>query len=575
MGMARRKGKYNAIFWNRCRLITVVWRNKMKKFFLILKYAKVKKIYISAILLLAALSSYLEVTPTTLLGKASDKLISVMGGTKELGEDIILLISSFAVMVVLGGIVRNLFCYLTSRYSNMIIYCLRKECFNKLLNINYDYLNFNEKSSVLNTIYNHTGRLEMVFSTALFTLVSDIFDLIMISIYIVTIDPVIIVILALFIPIKYIIGIRSSKVQKNIALEKIRYEERMISVINETYDVISTIKIFSGKNRANKDMNLYNRQYYNKCNEADLKLSSFFVVEKALRIIGKTMALIYISANILKGYNSVGTFMVVAFYADKFYSPLTNITRYFQMIQNGMASIDKIIEFIKVPNEISKDNITFEESKEMKLRCKNISIYANDNCIIKNISCEFNSGMLNIVTGESGSGKSSLIKAILGIYNIKSGNIFINEIYKSVEPLFSFASQDVAIFNESIIDNCLYPLDSETASEEQLIEARKLLRLFLFEEKKILEFAGEGGTNLSGGEKKRIAFIRAIISKAPILILDEITSNLDIDNIRKMEDIIIKETKNRLVVLVTHDWQGFINKVRLNQIQIIKHTGGL
>lgn len=415
----------------------------------------------------------------------------------------------------------------------------------------------------------------MVFSTALFTLVSDIFDLIMISVYIIAIDPVIVVILTLFIPIKYILGIRSSKVQKNIALEKIGYEERMISVINETYDVISTIKIFGGKNRANKVMNLYNRQYYNKCNEADFKLSSFFVVEKALRILGKTLALIYISANILKGYNSVGAFMVVALYADKFYSPITNITRYFQMIQNGMVSIDKIIEFIKVPNEINKDNITFEKSKEIKLRCKNISIYANDNCIIKNISCEFHSGILNIVTGESGSGKSSLIKAILGIYNIKSGNIFINEIYKDVEPLFSFASQDVAIFNESILDNCLYPLDSETASEEQLIEARKLLRLFLFEEKKILEFAGEGGTNLSGGEKKRIAFIRAIISKAPILILDEITSNLDVENMRKMEEIIIKETKNRLVVLVTHDWQGFINKVELNQIQIIKHTGGL
>jgi len=547
----------------------------MKKVSLILKYAKVKKIYIIVILLLAALSSYLEVTPTTLLGKASDKIIYVMGGAKELREDIILLILSFAVMVILGGIIRNLFCYLTSRYSNMIIYCLRKECFNKLLNINYDYLNLNEKSSVLNTIYNHTGRLEMVFSTALFTLVSDIFDLIMISIYVVAIDPVIIIILTFFIPLKYILGIRSSKVQKNIALEKIGFEERMISVINETYDVISTIKIFGGKNRANKDMNLYNRQYYNKCNEADFKLSSFFVVEKTLRILGKMIALLYISANILKGYHSIGTFLVVAFYADKFYSPITNITRYFQMIQNGMASIDKIIEFIKVPNEIKKDNIMFEESKKMEMKCKNLSIYANDSCIIKNISCEFISGILNIVTGESGSGKSSLIKAILGIYKIKSGNIFINEIYKGVELLFSYASQDAAIFNESIVDNCLYPLDSETASEERLIKARELLRFFSFEEKKILEFAGDGGTNLSGGEKKRIAFIRAIISNAPILILDEITSNLDFENRRKMEEIIIKETKNRLVVLVSHDWEDFINKVKYNQIQIKKYNGDI
>lgn len=476
-----------------------------------------------------------------------------------------MLFLSFLGMTVLGSMIRNLFCYCASKYANTIIYSLRKKSFAKLLNVNYSYINSSDRAQIINTIYNNTGRLEVVFSTALFTLVSDIFDLIIISIYVVIIDPIVFVMLLAVIPFIYLGGKKSGKCQKRIANEKIAAEKDMLDIIGETFASMDIIRTFRGKDDAINRMESFNKKYCEQCNESDWKLSAFFVSEKTLRTIGKAVTLFYIALSIVNGRIDIGNFLVVALYVDKFYAPITNITKYFQMIQKGSASIDSIEKFLELEDYKEYENLIFTE-KASGLKVDNVTINVNDSILGEKVSANFEMGKLNLLIGKSGCGKSSLMKVLLGRYSVSEGKIFVNTSLENCENIFSYASQNVKLFNKTILENCLYPEDISNAPKEKIEEAKKLLHTLGISKERMNDKVGEEGAELSGGEMKRIEFIRAVLFHAPILILDEITTNLDKECKEKIEEMIIRESKNRCVILISHDFENILQKCKVNKV---------
>lgn len=537
----------------------------MRKIFTIIDLAEIKLRYLLGIIVLGFLSSYLEITPTNILGEISNTIVELAESEKVLNSKVIQLFLCFISMTVVGSIIRNLFCYCASKYANTIIYALRKKCFLKLLNVNYNYINSSDKAQIINTIYNNTGRLEIVFSTALFTLVSDVFDLIIISIYILMINPFVLFFLVAMIPFTYVGGKKSGKCQKHIAKEKIATEKDMIDIIGEAFTSIDIIRVFRGKDEALNRMETSNKKYFDQCNESDWKLSAFFVSEKTLRTIGKVAALFYVAWSVVSGNIDVGSFLVIALYTDKFYAPITNITKYFQMIQKGIASIDSIEDFLEMEDYKEYENITFTEDVP-GLNIDKVTINVNDYIVRENINTDFENKKVNLLTGKSGCGKSSLIKVLLGRYSISRGSVCINASLNNCKNLFSYASQNVKLFNKTILENCIYPTNILAVSKEKIEEAKKMLNILGIPEERINNKVGEEGTELSGGEIKKIEFIRAVLFDAPILILDEITTNLDKECKEKMEEIIINESKKRCVILISHDFENIIKNCEVNKI---------
>lgn len=115
-----------------------------------------------------------------------------------------------------------------------------------------------------------------------------------------------------------------------------------------------------------------------------------------------------------------------------------------------------------------------------------------------------------------------------------------------------YASQDTEIFSGTILDNVLYPQSKSTASVEKIKAAQNILEQLGFNLDRWNRDVGESGSSLSGGEKKRLAFARAILRPSKILLLDEITSNLDSENEAIVANLIIQESEKRCVVLITH-----------------------
>lgn len=527
-------------------------KKNVKKIARILTLTDAGKVKFLLLLILAIISSLLNILPISFLGKISDILSSQMKLKFSNSGYVLKYLLIYLIIVIASTLVRNIFCYYSSKYSNRIIYSIRNMSYEKLLNINDSYISNSDKGTVINTIYNNTARLEVIFSTALFTLISDCFDLFWIMFFISSISFTITGILFMGIPILIYIGYRSGIYQKELAENKIKEEKSMINYLTQTFINIDVIRTFLGEKREVDQFDKYNKDYYKISNTSDKSLSSFYIFEKLIRTAFICISLVYLSIGILKNSYSIGSFLVIAMYADKFYSPITNIIRYYQMIQKGLASIDDIDNFLNESNRVKYNNLDWSQNSGFILVDK-VALKVGEKLLIENFSCEIKDKSINVISGQSGTGKTSLIKCLLGINTQLNGQIVVNKKLKNIDKLFAYASQDINLFNGSILENALYPEDIKYISEEKLQRTRQLLYEVGLSENMLLQQVGVEGNSISGGEKKRVAFVRAICSDSPVIILDEITANLDKENKEKIEQLIINESKYKCIILITHE----------------------
>lgn len=518
----------------------------MKKIILILKYGSIKYYIVIALILVAMLSSVFAIFPVNILGEISNLLSEGAGY-----QPIIVLLLIYLITVLAGTILRNVFCYLSSKFTNGLVQHIRSLCYKKFLDMPYSKIGEMEFGDVTNSVIKNTERIELIFNTSLFTMVSDIFDLIVMSFFIILISPPVLLIFFLVTPLTYFLAKRSGKLQKILAVEKINIEGTMVNKLHESYNNIYSIRTYSGQQYERDDFDRIIKKYRRLCDKSDQKLSSFYIAEKCSRTIGIVCALGYVISNIVHGNIDVGSFLVITMYAEKFFAPITNLIRYYQYIQQGMASIDAILVFLQQDEACSNAHLQFVESRPVLLRGQKISIAANNIPVAKNITFCFYDKKLNIIRGKNGAGKSSLMKALIGIYQVKEGTIYADNSLANGQ-WFAYVEQKSALFNRSILDNCLYPQTEESAAADHVKRVKQLLRQLDFKEDDWSKTAGENGVSLSGGEKQKILFIRAITGNFKVLLFDEILAGIDLGAQNKIIALLQEESKTRCIIMITH-----------------------
>ncbi|WIV11350.1 ABC transporter ATP-binding protein [Proteiniborus sp. MB09-C3] len=539
----------------------------MKRIIELLKISNVKLWTLFGILLLAITSSFFSILPTNILGETSKIIIDLLAGNGSVNTIKTILII-YVITLILGTIIRNVFCYLSSKFSNMIVFKIRNRTYSKLLKVNVNRLNEMDMGLVTNMVFNNTERLELIFSTSLFTMLSDILDLIIMSIFIIKIDPIILLILISVIPFTYFMAKRSGHEQKILAINRIDAGTKIINNLNDSYNNIDYIRVYNGEEREVKKFGQVNNEYRNISNMSDKKLSTFYVLEKTCRVIGTAIALSYVTFNIINGKVDTGSFLVIVIYSEKFFAPITNMIRYFQYLQQGFASIDNILAFLKEEDFIKYEFLKYKDTAPYLMSGEDLEISVNGNKVATCKNFNIKDKTINLVEGDNGSGKSSILKGLLGIYNIEKGLIYADKKLQYIEKIFAYSKQNAILFNLTVIENCLYPLDLESADSKTIETVKGFLSKLNFKDEQMYKIAGEGGCELSGGEQKKITFIRSMITPTPILILDEITSNIDAKSIQVMEKCIVEESKKRAIIYTTHQISNLISSHTKNIVKV-------
>lgn len=208
------------------------------------------------------------------------------------------------------------------------------------------------------------------------------------------------------------------------------------------------------------------------------------------------------------------------------------------------------------PKKLNKFDIEF----------KNVEFGYNENKVIDDISFVAKRGEVTALVGPSGCGKTTVLRLMSRLYDYDSGKILIdgNDI-KGVETesLFeniSIVFQEVTLFNTSILENIRF--GNKNASDEQVKEAARLANCEEFIEKlpeKYDTLIGENGSKLSGGERQRISIARAFLKNAPIVLLDEISASLDVENEMKIQESLNKLIKDKTVLVISHRMKSIEN----------------
>ncbi|MEP0760345.1 ABC transporter ATP-binding protein [Coleofasciculus sp. FACHB-T130] len=301
---------------------------------------------------------------------------------------------------------------------------------------------------------------------------------------------------------------------------------------------------------------------YRQSNRRAIALSSAFVpLIRIIILIGFTATLLIGGMDAAAGRLSVGTYSVLVFLTQRLLWPLTRLGETLDQYQRAMASTNRVMNLLDTPIAIHSGHISLPVASvrgEMELKDVTFA-YNGRNPVIQNLSLHIPAGKTIAIVGSTGSGKSTLVKLLLRLYEIQSGTVTLDGIelrdlkLRDLRSCIGLVSQDVFLFHGTVKDNIAY--GSPDATEAEVIEAAKIAEAqdFIMQLPQGYDtIVGERGQKLSGGQRQRIAIARAVLKDPPILILDEATSAVDNETEAAIQRSLERITVNRTTIAIAH-----------------------
>ena len=251
--------------------------------------------------------------------------------------------------------------------------------------------------------------------------------------------------------------------------------------------------------------------------------------------LAMTMMLALAAKHVSEGAMTIGDFVLINAFMMQLFMPLNFLGFVYREIRGALANIERMFSLLdRVPKIQDRIDASSPEIAHGGLRFENISFNYDGRQILNDVSFELPPGKKVAIVGDSGAGKSTIVKLLFRFYEAQQGNIYIDKhnicslTQGALRQAIAIVPQDTVLFNDSLLENIRY--GSPHASDEQVNQAIKMAHLSGF----IAQLndgwhtkVGERGLKLSGGEKQRVAIARAILKGSPLLVFDEATSSLD------------------------------------------------
>lgn len=358
------------------------------------------------------------------------------------------------------------------------------------------------------------------------------------------------------IPISILIIFLSKKSQKKIVQSWIDDNRKVFDDLQEKIEQIEQIKSYNLEERMLND-------FFEKLNKSTKQKTKGEVVAGTLTGIATAILKLGIISVAVIGVNmlmagEINILVYIAFLmlTTSIYLPIEGIITFMSMIVMLDAVVGRIKEIKTMPIQEGKNQMNI---KNYDIEFNDVHFGYDDHSVINGVSFTAKQGEITALIGSSGSGKTTLTKLAARFWDVDKGEIRIGgEDVSDVDPEvllknFSIVFQDVTLFNSSIKDNIR--IGKKGATDEEIVRAAKIARCYEFIDKMpegIDTIIGENGQRLSGGERQRISIARAILKDAPIILLDEATASLDVENESLIQEALSELIKDKTVMVIAH-----------------------
>lgn len=334
----------------------------------------------------------------------------------------------------------------------------------------------------------------------------------------------------------------------------------LTGVVSNNLAGISTIKAFVGQTHELERVTKHS-QMYQDANVQTIRVASAITPVIRMAVLVGFVATLYVGGTMtLAGELDVGSYSMLVFLTQRLLWPLTRLANMTDLYQRSSASAKRALDLLQVPVEPRPSSARpLDTPVRGEIKIEGLKLRYGDFWALRGVDLQVPAGSSCALVGSTGSGKSSLLKVLLGFYAPTEGKILLDD--QDLQTLdvddlrrcIGFVNQDPFLTQGSIAQNIGYGSFDASRPEIEVAAANAEARAFIDQIPKGFDASvGERGQRLSGGQKQRLAIARALVKKPAVLVFDEATSAVDNDTEAAIARSLAKVTKSRTTIMVAH-----------------------
>ena len=515
-----------------------------------------KNLYIAMIFIF--INSGLNLVAPYLMGHAVDKFVVTHQYDGVIKYSIILFVV-FCMALVSGYTQAQLM----GRVGQRMLYNLRNTVFNKLQELPIDFFTQNKAGDLISRVNNDTDKINQFFSQSLVQFMSSIFTMIGAGIFLFSINvKLALAALAPALVLWFFTQWVSPWVKNRNAIN-MKSTGSLSAEIQESLNNFKVIVAFNRRDYFRKKFEEANVDNYKSAIRAGIANNVFTPVYGFSSNIGQLVVLSFGIYLIIAGQFSVGLLISFLAYIAQFYNPLRQIAALWANFQVALAGWDRISQILVQENNLTVIRTKKKEDKPDLMSFRNVSFaYIPGKDILKDVSFDLERGKTYAFVGPTGGGKTTTASLMARLYDPNSGKIILNGVdIRSLEAndrtaKIGFILQEPFLFSGTVRDNILYgnACFNELSNDELMNELKEVRLDGLLErfDGGLTAEINSTGEGISLGQKQILAFIRAVIRRPDLLILDEATANIDTVTEQLLDEILRKLPKSTTRIIIAH-----------------------
>ncbi len=427
----------------------------------------------------------------------------------------------------------------------------------KLRKLPLSYFGKRDLADLTSTIMNDSAVLETAFSHFIPELVGSVASTTIVALGLFAFDVKMAFAALWVLPVSFVIVLSSSKLQQKLGRKQMDAKMACADGIQECIETVQDLKSNNAENEYLKELfkkvdNVEKRMIVSEFGNAAFVVSASLVLKLGIASVALTGAYL-----LTRGELDVLTFFMFLLVASRLYDPLQGALQNLAAIISTKTNIARMKEILDHDVQTGSEKLT---NKGYDIQFDHVKFaYDTSETVLEDVSFTAKQGEVTALVGPSGGGKTTVSRLAARFWDASSGKITVGGMDVSkIDPeklfsLYSIVFQDVTLFNNTIMENIR--IGRKDATDEEVIAAAKLANCDEFAMKlpdKWDSMIGENGCELSGGERQRISIARAFLKNAPIILLDEATSSLDVENETLIQSALSRLIKDKTVMVIAH-----------------------